>query len=597
MAAPAGPAVDPVRLPTKSEKWVEVRTRNFTLYGNASDSKIKEVGLEMERLRAVLVALKRGSGTAATAPTRIYVFKSHPAMKPYLPRDAGDPDRMSSFYMGGGDASYMMFTAAWNEDPRPTVYHSYIYDFINANFEGLPLWYETGIAGYYSTFQTEGDEASTGIVHDEYLARLLSRGMWIPLDRLLAVDYESPEYRDSEKKSLFFAETWALVHYLMQGNPTRAPQLGRYLTLVREGRPRDEAFREAFGTDYATLYGELHGYIRNNRRFLHNRFLFAKLDPPTEAATKPLSYEDVVVRLGDLLAYLRRLPEAERYYEAVLTTNPSSAGALAGLAWVRRRQERKDEAGDLTRRAAAAGSTDFRVYYDDGLRRWEEIGPTYDARNADQRALLEAARAAFRKSADLNPDFAEALAMFGRSYRYEPPGANVDEGIAALEQAKVRLPNRPDVAADLAALQQHKNRPAPEDALGVPATAPEAGRAASNSLSGFDAGVAEVNRLVERRQYDEAIKALDRLIPGSDEETKTQLERYREKLVRQAASTRAGNAYNAALALYNKRDYRGALAAFRKVASESADADMARAARQKADEISRLLAGTGSAKP
>ncbi len=86
-------------------------------------------------------------------------------------------------------------------------------------------------------------------------------------------------------------------------------------------------------------------------------------------------------------------------------------------------------------------------------------------------------------------------------------------------------------------------------------------------------------------------------MPESDAETRAELERYREKLVRTAASNKAVDAYNAAIALYNRRDYRGALAAFRKVASESADADMAKAARQKAEEISRLLAKTNSATP
>ena len=152
-AAPAGEK--PLPLPSKSDKWVEVRTRNFTLYGNASESKTREVGLEMERLRAVLVALKRGTAANALVPTYVYVFKSPAALDRYLPVEDGVPIRASSFYQSGQDSNYAMFSAAWNEDPRPSVYHSYIYDFIDANFEDLPLWYVTGVAGYYSTFQTE----------------------------------------------------------------------------------------------------------------------------------------------------------------------------------------------------------------------------------------------------------------------------------------------------------------------------------------------------------------------------------------------------------------------------------------------------------
>ncbi len=154
----------------------------------------------MERLRAVLVALKRGSASMP-APTRVYVFKSHPALEPYLPRVDGKPASFSGYYRGGWDANYATLSAAWNTDPRPSIYFSFIYDFIRANFSKLPLWYETGIAGYYSTFRTEGDEARTGMISDEDVGELRDSLMWIPLDRLFAIDRDSPEYRTTRRSA------------------------------------------------------------------------------------------------------------------------------------------------------------------------------------------------------------------------------------------------------------------------------------------------------------------------------------------------------------------------------------------------------------
>ncbi len=593
MAAPARSADAPVPLPSKSDRWVEVRTKNFTLYGNASESKTRDVGLEMERLRAVLVLLKRGSAGNAAVPTWVYVFKNHSALVPYLPRDS-DPERTSSFYQGSWEGNYAMLSAAWNTDPRPTVYHSYIYDFIQANFTDLPLWYEVGIAGYYSTFQTEGDEARTGMLPEDDLLLLRTRGMWLPLERLLAADYDSPEYRDPDNRSLFYAESWALAHYLMQGNPERAPQLGRFLLLRKQGRPQDEAFREAFGTDYATLYGELVSYIRNNKRFFYNRVKFADLKPPTEARTTPMSYEDVVVRLGDLLAHTKRLEEGERYYDAALAANPGCAGALAGLAWVRQRQERKDEAAALVRKAAEAGSTDFRVYYADGRARWEALTEKPRHRenlDPEDRAQLEAARAAFRRSAELNPDYAEALAALGRTYRLEPRGANVEEGIAALEAAKKRLPTREDVAIDLAALYEQKGDKARADAL-LQTSGPkaEAARTEHRAARDFEGRAAEIHRLVDEGKFDEALALLDPLMEEVDGETRAKMEKYREDLRKTAALQRAAADYNAAMALYNERKLDAALAAFQKLAAASPDPDFAAAARQKAAEIARMQA-------
>jgi tetratricopeptide (TPR) repeat protein len=608
-------ADSPLPLPSKSDKWVEIRTRNFTLYGDASESKIREVGLEMERLRAVLVALKRGSSTNAPVPTYVYVFKNAQILETYLPYDEGEErHRWASLFQGGPDGNYAMFSAAWNEDPRPSVYHSYIYDFIDANFEGLPLWYEVGIAGYYSTFQTEGDEARTGKPSDEYLQRLRTRGMWQGLDRLLAAKRESPEYSDPDKTSVFFAESWALVHYLMQGNPSRTPQLGKYLTLVGQGEAQDQAFKDAFGTDYATLYGELNGYVRNNKRFTYNRFQFAELKPPSEATTKPMSYEDVVVRLGDLFAHTRRYGEAERFYETVRAASPEDPGALAGLAWVRWRQEKKDEAAALFRRAAAAGSTDFRVYYYEGRDRWEAIGGSYDPNDAEKKALLEAARAAFHRSIELNPDFADGLAAYGRTYRLEPRGAGVDEGIAALEEARKRLPTRDDIALDLAVLYERKGDGARAASLRKAAGGTTAASTSSTSSvassqwdqssSRFQARVEEINRLLEAHRVDEAIAVLDGLIAESSGEMRTEMESQRAQLVNVAARNKeiqarneAVDLYNSGIALYNKREYGGALAAFEKVARNSPDPELTKAAKAKVTELKSLLSKKKPGKP
>jgi hypothetical protein len=586
-----------------------VRTQNFTLYGNASESKTKEVGLEMERLRAVLVALKRGSA-AAPVPTWMYVFKSRQALEPYLPRVDGEPAHFAGYYRGGWDANYAMLSAAWNLDPRPTVYYSYIYDFIRANFSRLPLWYETGIAGYYSTFQTEGDEARTGMISEDDVQVLRSSLMWLPLERVFAIEHDSPEYRDRERRGLYFAETWALIHYLTRGNESRTPQLSRFMELLGQGMPQDDAFREAFRTDYATLYGELVAYIRNNKRFFYNRTKFAELKPPTQALVTPMTYEDVLVRLGDLLASDKdRSADGERYYQAALAANPSSAGALGGLGALRQEQKKDEEAAALLARAVEAGSTDYRVYYAVGRRRWEALaGQPYDPGNpsAEQRAFLEAARAAFRRSIALNPDFAEAQAALGRTYRLEPPGAGLDEGIAALEAARKRLPAREDVARDLARLYERKGDQSAADALSQAAGGTKDGKGpprASGSRfestvhSDFDAKVARINTLLEAGKLDEGLAALDALIAESGGETRAEMEAQREKLRKVAARNRAVADYNAAVALYNKRDYAGALAAFRKVAAESPDEKIAADARQKEAEVARLLPKSKPGKP
>ena len=68
------------------------------------------------------------------------------------------------------------------------------------------------------------------------------------------------------------------------------------------------------------------------------------------------------------------------------------------------------------------------------------------------------------------------------------------------------------------------------------------------------------------------------------------MESQRERLRQTVARNHHAVAdYNAAILLYNKRDYAAAFARFRKLAAESPDAEIAADARARAAEVARLL--------
>jgi len=61
---------------------------------------------------------------------------------------------------------------------------------------------------------------------------------------------------------VFYAESWALVHYLMLANQEkRKGQLRRFIGLLDSDLPIEEMFRQAFQTDYKTIEEELRSYI------------------------------------------------------------------------------------------------------------------------------------------------------------------------------------------------------------------------------------------------------------------------------------------------------------------------------------------------
>src|SRR5207237_8476751 len=119
-----------------------------------------------------------------------------------------------------------------------------------------------GLAEYYSTLSIEeGRKVHLGELIPYHLMAL-REGKLYPLRTLFAVDHYSPEYNEGSKRGMFYAESWALVHYLILGNNVqRLPQLGKFLQLTEANKPTDEAGKQSFQMDFVTLEKELKKYL------------------------------------------------------------------------------------------------------------------------------------------------------------------------------------------------------------------------------------------------------------------------------------------------------------------------------------------------
>ena len=109
-----------------------MRTANFTLYGNATESKIKDVGLEMEKLRAVLADFS-GRPPRSPVPTSIVVFRDISELDPFRPLYKGKPRPVGGLFLSGRDGNHVALSAAWNLDARHTIYHEYLHQFLRSN--------------------------------------------------------------------------------------------------------------------------------------------------------------------------------------------------------------------------------------------------------------------------------------------------------------------------------------------------------------------------------------------------------------------------------------------------------------------------------
>ena len=526
-------------------------------------------------------------------PTTVYVFRNEGTFEPFLPLYKGKPLEIGALFQATPDGNFIAIQASWNVDPRPRVYHELMHDYINSNLPPQPPWFNEGFAEFYSTFRASETEAEIGRAIPDHVLRMREEGLY-SLDRLFAVTHESPEYNETSRLGMFYAESWALVHYLMLGDPKRATQLARFLELLDQGKDQKTAFQEAFGArDTTALMAELAAYARG-RRFQYMRVPLKDLKVPTEVTKTNLSWDESVAALGNLMAHTReeKLPAAEAYFQAVLGSKTAGAQALAGLGYVRMRQKRDVEAQNSLELAIAADSQDSMAYYHYGrlllnsLSRGSETAP---ATEEDRRKTLEAARAAFRRSIELNPNFPEARGGLGTTYVVDSSG-NVADAIRELEIAVKELPSREDLALNLARLYERQGQEQKSEAL-----LKSLGAAGQRPLEvkkeggGRKEKMDRVNALLAAGKEDEAVALMETIVAEAPEHAKPALQDDLDKLRAGAARNRSVKQYNEALAQWKRGELKAALASFERVAATATDPDVAKAAAENARLVRAAL--------
>ena len=152
---------------------------------------------------------------------------------------------------------------------------------------------------------------------------LLLREQFLPVDKLVAVDHKSPLYNEGAKATVFYAESWALVHYLLLGEKQKyAAKAGPLLDALASGLPFAEACPRALGISVAQLQKELKAYV-SRERFTMLRWTFAeRLAAVERLPSSPFSDADAHATAGALLLRMDRRDEARQHLEFALALEP-----------------------------------------------------------------------------------------------------------------------------------------------------------------------------------------------------------------------------------------------------------------------------------
>lgn len=419
---------------TAKDSWKRVRSNNFELIGNAGEKDIRQVGIKLEQFRDVLQRLLPKATFSTPVPSTVIVFKSDDAFKPYKPQYRGKPATVSGYFQAGEDVNYIALSTNANlESPYRIIFHEYTHLLINNFASNVPAWFNEGLAEYYSTFDVvDGQKAELGRVIANHV--FLLREKWVPLRDLFAVDHSSELYNERDKKSIFYAESWALMHYLLLGKQgARQPQIGTFLAKLEAGLAAEEAFRQSFGIDLQSFEKELRAYVNRNSYPIQVATFKQKLEFDSTMQTTALTEAEGKTYLGDLLLHTNRLDDGERYLREALALDANLGPAHAALGMIAMRRQNLPAARDSFERAIALNSSHHlaHYYYAFALSRQgfgeNTVINSYPSQDAEKM------RAELKKAIELRPDFPESYHLL--AFINVVTGEQLDEAAALLTRA------------------------------------------------------------------------------------------------------------------------------------------------------------------
>src|ERR1041385_5524051 len=431
--------------PRPKDTWTKVTTKNFTLVGNASEKEIRQVGTQLEQFREVFTRLLSLAKFDSPIPTTVIVFKNMAAYKPFNPKG------FYAYFQKGPDVNYVTLTADARKTAFAVIYHEYVHIMLNNTAANVPVWFHEGLAEYYSTFLIEDDrKVHVGELIEGHL-QTLRQGKLFPLAKLFAVNHDSADYNERDKSGMFYAEAWALVHYLMLGNSgQRVDQLGKYLELIAAHTRIEEAFKLAFKIEMVTLEKELKRYVESDTFRMQFATFHKKLEFDKEFTSSPLTEAEGEAYLGDLALHINDLVLAENHLQQALALDPKLNRAHTSLGMVRVRQERFTEAQHALAQAVTDPSSNYltHYYYAYALSK-EGAGPMGTASSYPPETI-RIMRTELRRAIELNPDYPESYYLL--AFVHIVASEQMDEAAELLNKAIKLSPGRQDLVMELGQL-------------------------------------------------------------------------------------------------------------------------------------------------
>jgi len=267
--------------PVAKEGWLEIHSTHFHIITDAGEKSGREVAVRLEQMRKVFGELILHDKLKMPVPLEVLVLKSDADYERISPQRNGNATGDPGFFLAGED-KHIVVLDLFAIEPWRAVAHSFAHMLLDGNYPPTQAWFDEGLAEYFSSIRLDnksvdiGSDPELGNKYAEDLlgnvndvrhplkshTELLSGPLWLNMPDFLQMRLNSPEYHEGTHHTLFYAQSWILVHYLLAKH--MMPQVGTYFGLVEiQKLPVEQAVQQAFGMNTDQLEQALKDYFHS----------------------------------------------------------------------------------------------------------------------------------------------------------------------------------------------------------------------------------------------------------------------------------------------------------------------------------------------
>ncbi len=286
--------------------WLEIHSSHFTVITDAGEKRGKEVALRFEQMRAVFAILLMKDRLNEPVPLTILAFKNDKNYYQTAPLRGAQPIGVPGFFVPGEDQNFMVLNM-FEEESWRAVAHNFAHLMLTYNYPPVEGWFDEGMAEYFSSIRVDdkryeigGDPELSNVFSEDLLqnqqqahnppkslTELLEGQVWLALPDFLTMTHDTAAFNEGTHHTLFYAQAWATVHYLL--HEKKLPETGTYFDLVENQHvPVEEAIQKAYGMTPAQFDQAIKDYFHSLRP------LFTALDAskqPNPPAYAPQIYQ------------------------------------------------------------------------------------------------------------------------------------------------------------------------------------------------------------------------------------------------------------------------------------------------------------------